>query len=47
MKTVRVYGSETDLTTRFGTRDVVEEAKQNIQNPNPTNIKTPTTCGSV
>ena len=32
-KTVRAYGSKTDLTTRFGARDQVEEAKAKYTNP--------------
>ena len=46
-KTVRVYGSETDLTTRFGARDPVEEAKAKYTKPKPTNIKTPTISTAV
>lgn len=42
MKSVRVYGSETDLTSKFGTRDVVEEAKTKYTVPKPSNLKTPT-----
>jgi len=42
MKSVRVYGNESDLTSKFGARDVVEEAKTKYTVPKPTNIKQPT-----
>lgn len=42
MKSVRVYGNESDLTSKFGARDVVEEAKTKYTVPKPTNIKRPT-----
>jgi hypothetical protein len=47
MKSVRVYGSETDLTNKFGARDVVEEAKTKYTVPKPSNSKTPTISSAV
>ena len=47
MKSVRVYGSEADLTSKFGQRDVVEEAKAKYSKPKLSNFKTPTISSAV